>query len=95
MSTFGGISPEGLYWLDTVVLITCQATVVFTIGQNPKTYENKKAERFYILFSPVRVYLIVQDLSTMILRKISKIKSSMISKITKLSSSQWWDLRNR
>ena len=47
------------------------STVVFTIGQNPKTYEKQKAERFYILFLPVRVYLIVQELSTMIVRKIS------------------------
>ena len=45
------------------------STVVFTIGQNPKTYEKQKAERFYILFLPVRVYLIVQELSTIILRK--------------------------
>ena len=34
------------------------STVVFTIGQNPKTYEKQKAERFYILFLPVRVQYI-------------------------------------
>ena len=46
-------------------------TVVFKKRQNPKTYEKQKAERFYILFSPVRVYVILQGLSTMILRKIN------------------------
>ena len=45
-------------------------TVVFKKRQNPKTYEKQKAERFYILFLAVRVYLIVQELSTMIVRKI-------------------------
>ena len=34
-------------------------------------YEKQKAERFYILFLPVRVYVIVQELSTMIVRKIN------------------------
>ena len=51
-------------------VISCLLSIVFTIGQNPKTYEKQKAERFYILFLAVRVYLIVQELSTMIVRKI-------------------------
>ena len=46
-------------------------TVVFTNGQIPKTSEKQKAEQFYILFLPVRVNLIVQELSTMIVRKIN------------------------
>ena len=46
-------------------------TVVFTKRQNPKqSYENLRAERFYILFFAVRVYLIAQELSTMIVRKV-------------------------
>ena len=61
-------------------------TVVFTIGQIPKTYEKQKAERFYILFSPVRVYVIVQDLSTMIVRKISKINTSIDKQNNKIQT---------
>ena len=39
--------------------------VVFKICQNAKTYE-KKPEQFYILFLPVRVYLIIQELMSII-----------------------------
>ena len=47
-------------------------TVVFTIGQNPKQSYAKFELRFLIFgshFLPVRVYVIVQELSTMIVRK--------------------------
>ena len=55
-----------------IIMIGNVITVVFIIGQIPKqSYENLRAERFYILFLPVRVYLIVQGKSTKILHKRS------------------------
>ena len=54
-----------------IIMGVVEKVVSFSQSVKFLKHMKKKAERFYILFLLIRVYLIVQELSTMILHKIN------------------------